>query len=62
MIRLIETTLTDGSKVYGVALGDRDETEIDCVSEEAAVELANTLERTTPGGQFDGWTIIQRTH
>jgi hypothetical protein len=61
MIRIIETTLTDGSEVYDVSLGDKDGTEISCVDENAAWGLANTLERCTPGGQFDGWVTIYRS-
>jgi hypothetical protein len=56
MIRIYEQTLTDGSKVYGVVAGA---TTFDCVTEDEAHELANTIERLSLNAQFDGWDRIQ---
>ncbi|MES2753810.1 MAG: hypothetical protein V4659_04020 [Pseudomonadota bacterium] len=56
MIKITETTLMDGSKVYGVSVPDLGE--IDCLDERAAYDLANTIERTT-NLQFDGWATVK---
>ncbi|HET7413416.1 MAG TPA: hypothetical protein VFJ18_12230 [Pararhizobium sp.] len=57
MIRIYEQTLTDGSKVYGVVAGAAT---FDCVNENEAYELANTIDHLSLNTQFDGWDRIQR--
>lgn len=56
VINITETTLTDGSKVYGVRCGD---TDFDCETEQAAYDLANAIDRHSIGHQFDGWAVIK---
>lgn len=62
MIQIIEQTLSDGSIAYGVSInaGTPTAAEVDCSDYDAAHRLANTLEETIVGGQYDGWNPIHR--
>lgn len=63
MIRIIETTLTDRSRVYGVHIEATDTEpaiELDCVDYDTAHRLANALEAALISAQFDGWSPIER--
>lgn len=53
-VRMIENTLSDGSKTWDVLLPDG-ETELACIDENAAWNLANMIDKCMVGAQFDGW-------
>lgn len=57
IIRIYEQTLTDGSKVFGVVVGN---VTFDCTSEDEAYQLANEMDRLSLNMQFDGWDRITR--
>ena len=56
MMKIITTTLKDGTKIYGVQLSDG--YEIGCLDEDAAYELAEALDKTT-NENFDIGTTIE---
>jgi hypothetical protein len=56
-IKIVEVTLSDGSKVFNVAVGDE---ELACESEDAAYRLAEAIEAASLNTQFDGWARVTR--